>query len=156
MNAVKQLQFKVSSVDQTEYLSAFQIHKLFQNAYRVEAELIGVTSFPPLDRTIRNIKASVSRFFACWDAEVLIALIETTYQEPHLEIDSLVVHPDYFRQGLAGGLLQFVLQHYYWETAEVETAAANLPAITLYEQFGFRETRRFSTPCGILKVALRL
>ncbi len=155
MHANKQ-QDSIQPLKHTEHAVALRIQQVFQAAYRIEANLIGVKNFPPLERTVRDISASGTEFFGCWRATVLTAVIEVSYQEPHLAIDSLVVHPDYFRQGLARRLLRFILQQYRWETAEVETAQANMPAITLYEQVGFVETQRFQTPVGIGKVRLRL
>jgi len=125
-------------------------------AYRIEAKLIGVTDFPPLQRTVRDVIASQTCFYGCQQNDMLTALIEITYDKIQLRINSLVVHPDYFRQGLASRLLKFVLTHYQYETALVETGLANLPAITLYEQFGFIETSRFNIAGGITKVAMRL
>ncbi len=156
MNTTKHCRHNVNKLDQTDHADALQIHSLFQRAYRVEAQLIGVRSIPPLDRTVRDIMASETCFFGCWDDELLIAAVEVEYYEPHLGINSLVVHPDYFRQGLGRQLLRYVLAEYVWETAKVETALANLPAITLYEQFGFKETLRYSAAAGITKVAMRM
>lgn len=156
MNNNDKQQVAINRLQQTSHAIALQIQHVFQGAYKVEARLIGVTNFPPLERTVADIIASRTTFFGSWQGDELVAVIEVSYNEPQLDIDSLVVHPDHFRKGLARRLLRFVLNHYHWETAEVETAQANSPAITLYEQFGFVETRRFQTPIGITKVNLRL
>ncbi len=154
-NSDKQ-QSQIAGLQHTDHSIALQIQEVFHSAYKVEAKLIGVTNFPPLERKVADIMASSTTFYGSWHDDKLLAVIEVNYYDPQLNINSLVVHPDHFRQGQASSLLRFVLNHYHWETAEVETAQANMPAITLYEQFGFVETRRFQTPMGIMKVSLRL
>lgn len=146
----------ITRLRHTDHSVALQIQKVFFSAYKVEAKLIGVTNFPPLERKVADIVASDTTFYGSHYDGQLCAVIEIGYYDPQLNINSLVVHPDYFRQGLARELMRFVLNHYHWETAEVETALANMPAITLYEQFGFTETRRFQASMGITKVSLRL
>lgn len=93
------------------------LHRLQQRAYQVEADLIGVSDFPPLQQT---------------PAQLVGAL--TIEQET---ITRLVVAPDYFRQGIAKHLLRHALVKHRLHF--VSTAAANLPAIALYQQFGFRQ-----------------
>lgn len=149
-------QDRIIQLRHTSHSVALRIQQVFQSAYRIEARLIGVVNFPPLERTVRDIIASDTVFYGLMRDDDLIAVVEIDYDEPLLDICSLVVDPAYFRQGLAGQLLRYVLNHYPWETAEVETAVANTPAITLYEQLGFAETARFTTPGGISKVSLRL
>ena len=146
----------IACLQHTDHAVALQIQKVFFRAYKVEAKLIGVTHFPPLERKVVDIIASDTIFYGYQFDDKLLAVIEVNYQPPQLDINSLVVHPDYFRQGLAGELLGFVLNYYHWETAVVETALANFPAIALYEQHGFTETRHFQIPMGITKVSLKL
>lgn len=113
---------------------AMQIHDIFQESYQVEAELVGAKEFPPLQRGVPHIRAAKSNFLGLWIASELAAVIEYTYGGAQLSIDSLVVRPQYFRRGLASQLLQSLLSRHYWHTADVETAADNIPAIALYER----------------------
>ena len=52
-------------------------------------------------------------------------------------IASLVVDPDYCRQGLARLLLRHVISIYAKDFLQVETATGNRPAMALYASLGF-------------------
>ena len=133
---------------------AIQIHNVFQVSYKVEAGLVGVDDFPPLRRKASLIQSSSSQFFGRWIGDDLAAVVEFTESGENLSIDSLVVHPQYFRRGLASQLLQSLLARITWQNAYVDTAAANSPAIELYRKFGFSESKRWTTTDGIEKVRL--
>ena len=133
---------------------AIQIYHVFQRSYKVEAEVVGVNDFPPLRRTASLIRSSSSQFLGLWVGDDLAAVIEFTEGEDELSIDSLVVCPQYFRRGLASQLLRSLLVRFPHQIACVETAAANSPAIKLYQKFGFSESRRWKTADGIDKVGL--
>jgi GNAT superfamily N-acetyltransferase len=144
----------IELLDHRSHGSASRIHDLFQCSYAIEAELIGVTRFPPLERSLWEVQSARSRFIGQWIGSELAAVLEYSSDETHLCIDSLVVHPQYFRRGLASRMLQSLLAQVAWETADVETAAGNAPAIALYEKFGFYPSRRWTTGDGIAKVQL--
>jgi GNAT superfamily N-acetyltransferase len=133
---------------------ASQIHAVFQRSYREEAKLIGATLFPPLLRTKKQIAVSAGSFLGTWMESDLAAVVEYTYNASNLSIDSLVVEPKFFRGGLASELLEALFDRYQWQTAEVETAVLNKPAIALYLRFGFVEAERWMIDCGIAKVRL--
>lgn len=133
---------------------AMKIHSVFQRSYKVEAQLIGATEFPPLQRSVAHIQAAGSKFLGQWGKSGLNAVIEYSLAAGHLGIDSLVVHPRYFRRGLGSEILRSLLDRVDWQTADVETAAMNHPAIALYEKFGFAESKRWATKEGIEKVQL--
>lgn len=137
-------------------LVAQQIHRVFQRSYQVEAQLIGVSDFPPLRRSIENVIHSTTFFYGFIENKALAAVIEISLVNKHLSIESLVVDPDYFRKGIAGQLLTFTLEHFSYHTASVETAVVNLPAIKLYQKHGFKERQRFTPAHGIEKIALAL
>ena len=143
-----QLQYQIHRV-------AVDISHLMQNSYAVEALLLNVEDFPPLRRTALDIQNSGSIFYGCMFAAELVAAIEITCEQQVLEIHSLVVSPDYFRQGLAGRLLDFVFKKYAWQSATVETGRDNIPAIQLYQNHGFKITRNWQTESKIMKVELQ-
>lgn len=133
---------------------ASQIHRVFQCAYEVEAELVKVEDFPPLQRSAEQIRAASSSFLGRWIGTELAAVAEYSLSGAHLEIDSLAVRPRFFRRGLASEILRALLDRADWQTADVETAAQNYPAIALYGKFGFSASNRWETDEGIEKVQL--
>ncbi|WP_301107661.1 N-acetyltransferase [Sporosarcina sp.] len=68
-----------------------------------------------------------------------------------LDIHRLMVHPDYFRQGIAQILLDFVeAENTDCETLIVSTGSRNAPAVRFYEKNGFVTTDEISLSEGIL------
>lgn len=134
--------------------AAVDVHRLFQRSYRVEAELIGAEDFPPLRRTADQIRASCTRFLGAFEDSRLVAVLEYTIDGAHLCVENVAVDPDCFRRGWGRRLLAASLDGEVWRTASVETAAANHPAIALYEKAGFALVRRWETAEGIEKVEL--
>jgi len=133
---------------------AKQIYDVFQPSYKVEAGLVGVDDFPPLRRKASDIQGSSSQFLGHRIGVDLAAVVEYVHGGENLSIDSLVVHPQYFRRGLASQLLHALLDRVQWQIACVETAAANGPALVLYQKLGFSESKRWKTADGIEKVQL--
>jgi ribosomal protein S18 acetylase RimI-like enzyme len=133
---------------------ADEIHNVFQLSYAVEAGLVGALDFPPLRRSAAHIRSSNSQFLGERIGVDLVSVIEFSHSGEDLNIDSLVVHPQYFRRGLASRLLESLLAKDQWKNADVETAAANKPALVLYEKSGFCEAERWQTDDGIEKVRL--
>jgi ribosomal protein S18 acetylase RimI-like enzyme len=133
---------------------ATQIFTVFQNSYEIEAQLIGVSNFPPLQRTVNDIAASDTRFYGFFDNECLAAIIEITVDDQMLDICSLTVEPRFFRKGIADKLVDYVLSEFEFEKAVVETAVANAPAIKLYKKHGFVEFKRWTPSHGIKKLAM--
>jgi ribosomal protein S18 acetylase RimI-like enzyme len=131
------------------------MYGVFQRSYRREADLIGVEDFPPLKRTAKDLKETDRSFFGLWKSGALAGVVEIDLTDTGIDICSLVVDPPYFRQGVATRLINYVLHSFECEYAVVETAAANQPAITLYEKHGFSEEKRWLPSHGILKVRLR-
>ena len=144
----------IKQLDNTNEEVAKQIYDVFQSAYKIEAELIGTTRFPPLARTVAHITCSRTMFFGYLEASCLAGVIEITVKDLHLEIDSLTVEPNYFRKGIAGKLLSHVMCEFKFNQAAVETAVVNAPAIRLYQKHGFNAFKRWTPEHGIEKIAL--
>ena len=98
----------INILDQADPLITEQIHVVFQASYSVEAELLGVKDFPPLKRTVIDFKRSDTSFFGFWMGNELAAVIEIDPKPNTFHISSLVVHPKYFRQGIASKLITFI------------------------------------------------
>ena len=144
----------IKKLDNTNEEVANQIFTIFQNSYKVEAQLIGVLDFPPLSRSIKNIENSKTQFYGFSENECLAAIIEIVIEDKHLKIDSLTVDPNYFRKGIANKLISYVLELNDFTEAIVETAVVNIPAINLYKKHGFVEFKRWTPSHGIQKLAM--
>ena len=133
---------------------ANRIYTIFQNSYKVEAQLIGTLDFPPLLRSAKDIKNSNTLFYGFSENKCLAAIIEVSIEDEHLGIDSLTVDPNYFRKGIANKLISYVLNINDFSEAIVETAVVNIPAIKLYKKHGFVEFKRWTPSHGIEKLAM--
>ncbi len=135
---------------------ANRIYTIFQNSYKIEAQLIGVLDFPPLLRSVKDIVNSKTKFYGFNDSEsdCLAAVIEIVIEEKRLDIHSLTVDPKYFRKGIADKLISYALEAFDFTDAIVETAVVNQPAINLYSKHGFVEFKRWTPSHGIEKLAM--
>jgi len=144
----------IKLLNHTDLYIAERIYQLFQKSYSIEAKLIGVDSFPPLERTLDNIQDSKTQFWGYYKNDNLAAIAEIELTNKLLDINSFVVSTTFFRQGIGSDLLGYLLTNLSFEFAVVETATANKPAISLYKKFGFIETKKWLTEIGIEKVML--
>ena len=131
---------------------AKKMRLIFQASYKVEAILLNATNFPPLKRTLENYTESNTEFYGYSINEVLAAVVEIDTNNNYILIRSLVVHPDFFRQGIAGKLIKFVFETFKSNLFVVETGLENGPATELYEKFGFVEVHQWDTNHGIRKI----
>ncbi len=144
----------IRKLDNSNKVVAKQIFTVFQNAYQVEAQLIGVLSFPPLLRTVNNIEDSTTSFYGFIENNELAGVIELAKENEQLNIDSLTVDPSFFRKGIASKLIDYVLADNSLLKTTVETAVVNIPAIKLYKKHGFVEFKRWTPDHGIEKLAM--
>ena len=133
---------------------ANKIFTLFQNSYKIEAELIGAVVFPPLLRSAKDIENSTTLFYGFSENDCLAAIIEIVIEDKHLDINSLTVDPNYFKKGIASKLISYVLGITDFSKAIVETAVVNIPAINLYKKHGFVEFKKWTPSHGIEKIAM--
>ncbi|WP_420575866.1 GNAT family N-acetyltransferase [Ekhidna sp.] len=144
----------IERLNNTDEDIATQIRYVFQLSYAIEAKLLNAeNNFPPLKRPLTSYVEADSSFYGYYESSQLAAIIEVSNNDNITHIQSLVVHPDFFRRGIASQLIEFVLNSYNNPTFTVETGAANAPAIALYEGFGFRKVKQWMTKVGIEKVA---
>jgi len=144
----------IKKLKNSDDIIATHIHSVFQNSYKIEAELIGTDNFPPLSRGINDIRNSETDFYGYFDDECLAAVIEIEMNANNLEINSLTVDPSFFRRGIADKLIAYVLSTIIHDKAIVETAVVNEPAIKLYKKHGFVEFKRWTPSHGIEKLAM--
>ena len=134
---------------------AKEIRDIFQASYAVEAEMLKAIDFPPLKRTISQFLDSNSEFYAYYLKQNIAGLIEINNNQDATHIQSLVVYPKYFRQGIGRKLVEFVLDTYKSIIFTVETGVDNHPAIKLYISLGFEEQNQWDTDYGVRKVRFK-
>jgi len=142
----------IIKIDNKKIEISKEIHSIFQASYKIEAELLQATDFPPLKRTVSEFSNSNNSFYAYYIDKDMSGVIEVENNSESTHIQSLVVYPKYFRQGIAKQLVQFVLDSYTSKLFTVETGLANQPAIKLYTGFDFQETKQWDTSHGVRKI----
>ena len=144
----------IQRLDHTNSLLAEIMHDVFQKSYAIEAELLAAINFPPLQRTVASFLESQNIFYGFYMDADLAAVIELASGQENMHIQSLVVLPNYFRMGIASGLLSYIFVTHPVRVYTVETGLKNAPAISLYSKNGFIETKQWDTDHGVRKVRL--
>ncbi len=145
----------VQRLDHASPSVAAAIRAVMLEAYRVEAEILGVEDFVPLRRTAAQVASTDALFLGIAVNGTLAAVAEVEEPEPgHVHLGSLVVRPSHFRRGLATALLRHLLAAHAAGDVTVSTGVLNRPALLFYAALGFREHRRWSTNDGIPMVTL--
>ena len=133
-----------------------KIRSVFQLSYKVEAKLLNATNFPPLQRSLENFVNSNTAFFGYLKNQELTGVIEIEHNNNFTCINSLVVVPDFFRQGIARKLMEYVFNTFDSNLFVVETGLENGPATELYNKFDFKEVKQWNTDHGIRKIKFEL
>lgn len=136
--------------------TAQKIQSIFQASYKIEAELLNATDFPPLKRPLEDYIKCDHDFLGYFKNDELAAVIEIIDKNKYIHIRSLVVHPSFFRQGIARKLMEYALNNYETDLFVVETGVDNEPASKLYLKLGFIEVQQWDTDFGIRKVKFEL
>jgi len=142
---VKKLNHKIIGISE-------KIRSIFQESYAVEAKLLKAKDFPPLNRDINDFLNSESEFYGCFKNQEMVAVIEIKNNKDSTHIQSLVVDPKFFRQGIAQSLISYLFESLDSAIYTVETGAENQPAITLYEKNKFVEIEQYYAEFDIRKV----
>ncbi len=142
----------IKKLPNKEIETARNIRSVFQVSYAVEAKLLKANNFPPLQRKIEGFINSENDFFGYFENEELAAVIEIDHNKDSTHIQSLVVAPKFFRQGIGRKLVEFVFNFYKSDLFTVETGVENGPATRLYRKYGFIEIKQYETEHDIRKV----
>ena len=142
----------IIKINNKENKIAEEIRAIFQVSYTVEAKILKAIDFPPLKRTVSQFLKSDSEFYAYYLTKNIAGVIEIENDEDLTHIQSLVVYPKYFRNGIGRKLVQFILDNYEAKIFTVETGVDNHPAIKLYKSVGFQEQAQWDTNHGVRKV----
>ena len=146
----------IKKLDHTNLAIATKMRIVFQESYAIEAKLLNAINFPPLQRPLESYIKSTTTFFGYHIKDKIVGIIEVSSNEKTTHINSLVVSPHFFRQGIGRQLIQHILQHFSSKVFTVETGLENIPASTLYKNFGFKEIRQWDTDHGVRKIRFKL
>ncbi len=130
----------IQKIDILKARVALQILELQRLSYRIEADLIGSDAIPALHETLEQLENCDETFYGFFEEQILCAAISFKLEQQTLDIHRMMVHPNHFRQGIAKGLLEFILNLEHDATrCIVQTGSLNTPAIALYERLGFNK-----------------
>ncbi|MGB5203672.1 GNAT family N-acetyltransferase [Eudoraea sp.] len=146
----------ILTINQKDQKTAKTIRSVFQASYAIEAKLLKAKNFPPLKRRLQEFIECRNAFYGYYMEDTLAGVVEVKTEVSNTHIQSLVVHPNFFRNGIGSALVQFVLENYHTNTFTVETGLANEPAKDLYYGFHFRKVREYDTIHGIRKITFLL
>ncbi|MEH7884090.1 GNAT family N-acetyltransferase [Bacillus sp. JJ1609] len=112
--------------------------ELQRASYKIEAELIGTYEIPPLKETFEQLQNCGETFIGYYRENKLAGAVSYKREAGTLDIHRVMVHPDFFRRGIAAKLIVHI-ESLEKNTSNiiVSTGAANVPAVMLYEKLGF-------------------
>ncbi|WP_165921139.1 GNAT family N-acetyltransferase [Paenibacillus albiflavus] len=139
----------IQLIDIQEQQIAARIQEIQLASYQIEAELIDFTDLPPLRETIQDLIACGEIFYSYVDEGTIVGAISYTIEADQLQICRMMVHPAYFRRGIADQLLAHLMDKYPEIMKIVTTGALNAPAIRLYQKHGFKLVREIEVEPGL-------
>ena len=135
---------RVEALEQSRAGVAECVHAVQMAAYTQEAELIEAVGFPPLERTVEQVRSSNEQVWGALAGNTLVGVIAIELNgEGSPSVSSLVVAPAWQRRGIARELLLHVLRRFGSSELQVQTAARNTPALSLYLSCGFAVIRKW-------------
>lgn len=138
-------------LDLSDRPTALRILEIQQAAYAIEAALIGSSDIPPLYETLEQLQQTSEKFYGAYADGVIGGAISYRLDAETLDIYRLMVHPDYFRRGIASALLETVLSlHPEVPRCIVATGSLNEPAKSLYRRHGFAEVGTREVQTGLV------
>ena len=145
----------IVSLNIQDEFTAGLIWRLQLAAYTVEANIIGYIHIPPLMDTVESIRNCGEHFYGMYsesEAEGgdLIAAISYEQEGNQVTLCRMMVHPDYFRRGIARKLINHVESLFPNASAFiVSTGSKNEPAVHLYESMGYTASREWMPVLGL-------
>ncbi|MGF7056950.1 GNAT family N-acetyltransferase [Brassicibacter mesophilus] len=119
-------------------------------SYKVEADILGFYEIPPLKDTIDSLKKCDEIFYGYHIRDALAGIISYKTINDTLDIHRVAVHPNFFRIGVGGKLVDYVEGN---ERAInriiVCTGNMNIPAVSLYLKKGYKKINDIEVSKGI-------
>lgn len=140
----------IAELDHKALAAAQQILDVQLPSYRVEANIIGFDDIPPLRDTVEAIQSSEESFIGYILGRELAGFIAYERADDGVDICRMVVHPNFFRRGIAKQLLSYLLNGVAaHKKVTVSTGDKNEPAKSLYRGFGFTEVNQIEVAPGV-------
>ncbi|ANE45124.1 hypothetical protein SY83_00840 [Paenibacillus swuensis] len=108
-------------------------------SYKVEAQLIGFDAIPPLMDTLETLRECGEQFIGYEREGELAGALAYSEAGDVATLCRMMVHPEHFRQGIAGQLIKAFEERTDCSVLEVSTGALNEPAIQLYRKYEYSE-----------------
>lgn len=118
-------------------------------AYRIEADIIDFDAIPALYEAKSDLRHSSETFIGYFVDDVLSGFLSYSQLGEVLDIGRLVVHPDFFRRGIAKALVQHIESIAGIKKVIVSTGAKNYPARQLYEKMGYQLSETVALNAGV-------
>jgi ribosomal protein S18 acetylase RimI-like enzyme len=161
---------RIQSLDLRDASLCRKAWHLQREAYELEAALIGSRGMQALNESEADLAANATEaFHGCFlgtvDNTKLVGVIATEVCEhpscptspKEWWISRLAVAPAFARRGIGRALVLHVIEHAASGVGlRVSTAAANLPAVRLYQSVGFAIVKNATAPDGTQLVRLVL
>jgi ribosomal protein S18 acetylase RimI-like enzyme len=116
--------------------------------------VIAFADLPPLRESVGELQACGEDVWLCEEAGELVGAVGVEDLGDALLIARLMVEPGAMRRGVGTALVRRVLALAGERAVRVGTAAANAPALALYERLGFRRVGERSVGPGLAYVDL--
>lgn len=140
----------IRAIDLSDTQEVLELLALQQTAYRIEAELIGFDEIPPLLDSPLSLRESGESFFGYFEEGRLVGAATCKQGVKELMICRMMVHPDFFRRGIASELLKHLEQLALpGMKILVSTGTNNTPAVQLYDKHGYEPIRKQLVAPGI-------
>lgn len=131
-----------------------ELYDLQRQSYTVEKVLLNIDTFPPLFETSCAFAQADDAILMCTEKGSVRGFLQYEVTKDRLMINKLVVHPNYFRTGVASDLLQALIDLKGDKSIQVETAQENIPAMTLYQKHGLTDITPLKVAEGLQLVKL--
>ncbi|MDP5276281.1 GNAT family N-acetyltransferase [Chengkuizengella axinellae] len=132
----------IKKIDITTKDVAEQVLRVQIPSYKVEADMINFYDIPPLKDSAASLQRSEETFCGYYVGEELAGVISYEIETSILTICRMIVHPDFFRKGIASALLHSLFESSLnVKKMVVSTGRDNEPAKKLYKKHGFHEVR---------------
>lgn len=140
----------IKRLDVKDLITAEKVVDVQKVSYKVEADMIGFQKIPPMLESVEKLMECTDVFHGCFIDDRLAGIAAYRFDDDHMRISRVAVHPDFFRKGVASGLIDHILlEREGYDRVVVGTGQKNVPAVTLYEKKGFTKIEDIEIAPGV-------